>query len=92
MHTDVVPHLWGWGYVFGPAYPLIYLVIVGSFGWGLVVATHAYRESTLESERSQGLWIAAGILQLLVVGSFTDALLPWFGHAGAAARDHRATR
>jgi PAS domain S-box-containing protein len=80
VHTGVVRASWGWGYVFGPAYPLIYLVIVGSFGWGLVVATHAYRASTLESERSQGLWIAAGITQLLVVGSLTDALLPWLGH------------
>ncbi len=80
VHTDVERAAWGWGYVFGPAYPLIYLVIVGSSGWGLAVATLAYRASSLESERSQGLWIAAGIVQLLLVGSLCDAILPWLGH------------
>jgi PAS domain S-box-containing protein len=80
VHAGVVRTSWGWGYVHGPLYPVIYLSVVGSFVWGLAVAIRAYRESTLESERSQGLWIAGGILQLLVVGSLTDAILPWFGH------------
>src|SRR5262249_5888284 len=82
VHTHVVRTSFGWVYVFGPAYPLIYTVIVGSFGWGLIVATRAYRASTLASERGQGLWIAAGIVQLLCVGSLTDAILPWAGRPG----------
>jgi PAS domain S-box-containing protein len=79
VHAGVVRTSWGWAYRFGPAYPASFAVTVTSFVWGLGVATVAYRRSTLESERSQGLWIAAGISQLLAIGGLTDGVLPWLG-------------
>jgi len=79
VHTGVVRQSWGWGYTFGPLYPLFYLVTVGSLLSGVSVAARAYRETKLESVRSQAQWIAFGILQLLLVGSITDGILPFFG-------------
>jgi two-component system NtrC family sensor kinase len=79
VHKSVSRTEWGWVYRFGWAYPAFYVITVTSFMWGLTVATRYYRASRLESERSQGLWIAAGIAQLLTVGSTTDGLLPWLG-------------
>ena len=79
VHTGVVRRSWGFGYTFGPLYPLFYLVTVGSLLSGVSVASRAYRETRLESVRSQANWIAFGILQLLLVGSITDGILPFFG-------------
>ena len=56
---------------------MYFALTVTAFLWGLAVATKAYRESTLESERSQGLWIASGIMLLLALGGVTDGILPW---------------
>jgi len=80
VHTGVVREPWGWSYRFGPAYGLSFALTVASFVWALATATRAYRASRLESERSQGRWIAAGIMLLLCVGGVTDGLLPWIGH------------
>jgi len=79
VHTGVVRRGWGYGYTFGPLYPLFFLVTVGSLLSGVSVAARAYRETTLESVRSQANWIAFGILQLLLIGSITDGILPFFG-------------
>jgi len=79
VHVRVVRQPWGWAYVFGPAYPAFFGITIFSFLWGLATATTAYRKSRLESERRQGLWIAAGMTQLLSVGAITDGVLPWLG-------------
>ncbi|MFI5315327.1 MAG: ATP-binding protein [Myxococcota bacterium] len=79
VHRGVVRTSWGWAYEFGPAYAASFAVTVTSFVCALSVATRAYRSSTLESERSQGLWIGAGISQLLTIGGLTDGALPWLG-------------
>jgi len=79
VHQGVTRTAWGWTFQFGPLFPAIIAVTVTCFVWGLAVATAAYRASTLESERSQGLWIAAGITQLLVVGAIMDGVLPLLG-------------
>ncbi|MEX2208411.1 MAG: ATP-binding protein [Myxococcota bacterium] len=79
VHTGVVRQSWGFGYTFGPLYPLFFLVTVGSLLSGVSIAARAYRETKLESMRSQANWIAFGILQLLLVGSITDGVLPFFG-------------
>jgi len=79
VHVRVVRAPWGWAYEFGPAYPAFFLVTILSFVWGLSIATVAYRKSRLPSERRQGLWIAAGMSQLLCVGAITDGVLPWLG-------------
>ncbi|HXZ84348.1 MAG TPA: ATP-binding protein [Myxococcota bacterium] len=79
VHVGLVRVRWGWAYQFGPAYPAFFAVTVLSFFWGLYIATLAYRRSRLESERRQGLWIAAGMAQLLCVGGVTDGVLPWLG-------------
>jgi signal transduction histidine kinase len=80
VHTGVVRMPWGWGYRFGWAYPVSFGLNVSAFVWALAIATRAYRATRLESERSQGLWLAAGIAQLLCVGGVADGLLPWLGH------------
>jgi two-component system, NtrC family, sensor kinase len=80
VHTGVVSMRWGWGYRFGWLYPASFALNVTAFVWAIAVATRAYRASRLESERSQGLWLAAGIAQLLFVGGVSDGLLPWLGY------------
>jgi PAS domain S-box-containing protein len=80
VHTGVMPMPWGWGYRFGWLYPASFALNVTAFVWALVIATRAYRASRLESERRQGLWLAAGIAQLLCLGGAADGLLPWLGH------------
>lgn len=77
MHTGVVRTSWGWAYRVGPVYPAFFAITLASFLSGVWVAARAYRESRLESVRSQARWIAFSILQLLVVASVTDAILPW---------------
>ncbi len=79
VHTGVVRRSWGFGYTFGPLYALYFFVTVGSLLSGIAVASRAYRETTLESVRSQANWIAFGFLQLLLIGSITDGILPFFG-------------
>ena len=79
VHVGVVRADWGWAYVFGPAYPVFFLITIFSFLWGLSIATIAYRNSRLPSERRQGLWIAAGMSQLLCVAAITDGVLPRLG-------------
>ncbi len=82
VHRSVTRTAWGWTFQFGPLFPVIFAVTVTCFVWGLAVATSVYRASTLESERTQGLWIAAGITQLLAVGAIMDGLLPLLGWQG----------
>ncbi len=79
VHTGVVRRSWGFGYTFGPLYPLFYVVTVGSLLSGISVASQVYRETRLESVRSQAKWIAFAILQLLLVASISDGILPFFG-------------
>jgi PAS domain S-box-containing protein len=71
------PHLVGLGVRPRPGVPAIYLSVAASSVWGLGGRVRAYRRAR-SSERSQGRWIAAGPPALLV-GSLTDAVLPWFG-------------
>jgi signal transduction histidine kinase len=71
---------WGWAYASGPIAPLSLHVTMGALVCALVVAARAYRQSKLETERSQGLAIATGIFPLLLVGGLTDAVFPWLGH------------
>jgi PAS domain S-box-containing protein len=77
LHRAVTRTEWGWAYRVGPLYPVGFLITVVSFLWALNVATSVYRASRLESERSQGLWIAVGIVQLLGVGGLTEVVFPW---------------
>ncbi len=79
VHTGVVSAPWGFGYRFGPAYAVSFALTVSAFVWALAIATRAYRASRLESERSQGRWLAAGIALMLTIGGFTDGVLPWLG-------------
>ncbi len=79
IHTGVERQSWGWSYGLGPLYPVFFAVTVGSLLSGVSVAARAYRETRLEAMRSQANWIAFGILQLLLVGSISDGVLPFFG-------------
>jgi PAS domain S-box-containing protein len=79
VHLETVQKSWGTGYTLGPLFLLFYLVSLAALVCGLSVASRAYRETRIESVRSQAKWIAFGIAQLLVVASITDAILPFFG-------------
>ena len=79
IHNGVARHDWGWSYSFGPLYPLFLLTTLGALLSAVLVASRAYRETRLESVRSQANWIAFAILQLVVVGSITDGILPFLG-------------
>lgn len=79
VHDGIVQRSWGTGYTLGPLYPLYYLFTLASLLAGLSVASRVYRETRIESVRSQAQWIAFGIAQLLVVASITDGILPFFG-------------
>ncbi|MGH7290237.1 MAG: histidine kinase N-terminal 7TM domain-containing protein, partial [Myxococcota bacterium] len=81
MHTGVARQPWGWTYKCGPLYPLFFLTTVGVLLSAVSVASTAYRETRLESVRSQANWIAFAILQLVVVAAITDGILPFFGVA-----------
>lgn len=81
MHTGAARQSWGWTYVCGPLYPLFFLTTLGSLLSAVSVASTAYRETRLESVRSQANWIAFAILQFVVVAAITDGILPSFGVA-----------
>jgi signal transduction histidine kinase len=79
VHVAVVPTWWGFGYVFGPLYPLFFVMMSAALISAVTVAVQAYRQSTLESERTQARWIAFALGQLFVIASVADGVLPWFG-------------
>jgi PAS domain S-box-containing protein len=81
VHTRIEPAWWGWSYAFGPAYPLFYVLMSSALLSALSLAVRAYRESSLEAERTQARWIAFAIAQFLLIGSTTDGILPYFGVA-----------
>lgn len=80
VHAAVVRTSWGWGYVFGPAYPLFYVFTVSCLGAALAVGFRELRASKSAGERAQARWLMAGIGVPLVVASLTDGLMPLFGH------------
>jgi signal transduction histidine kinase len=81
IHASVVRTSWGWGYTFGPAYPLFYGFTVACLGVALALGFREVRRSTTSpGERAQARWLTAGVVVPLVVASATDALLPLFGH------------
>jgi signal transduction histidine kinase len=80
MHASVVRTSWGWGYVFGPAYPFFYTFTVCCLGAALALGFRETRRSTSEGERRQAFWMMFGIGVPLVVASATDGILPLLGH------------
>jgi PAS domain S-box-containing protein len=79
MHVAVVRTGWGWGYLFGPAYPFFYVFTIACLGAALAIG---YRDLQRGSpgERSQARWLMVGIAVPLVVASATDGLLPLLGY------------
>jgi signal transduction histidine kinase len=80
MHTAVVRTSWGWGYRFGPAYPVFYVFTVACLAAALAIGFRDVRRSSARGERSQARILMVGIGMPLVVASLTDGLLPLFGH------------
>jgi len=71
---------WGFGAEFGPAYPAILALSVGCALLGTALAARAYRLSaTSPGERSQLVWIVAGVAAPLGIATVTDSLLPLTG-------------
>lgn len=79
FHESVVRTSWGWGYLFGPAYPPFYVFTVGCLAAAIVLGFREVRSSVSASERAQARWMIAGVGVPLVVASATDALLPLAG-------------
>jgi len=80
FHAGVVRTSWGWGYVFGPAYPPFYVFTVACLGAALWLGFREVRGSASPGERAQATWLTVGIGVPLVVASTTDALLPLAGY------------
>ena len=79
IHTAAVPMPWGYGYELGPTYLLFYAFTSGCLLVGLAAAARRLRRSPSAADRSQLVWVAAGVTVPLVVASTTDGLLPYFG-------------
>jgi len=79
MHVSVERESWGWAYVLGPAYPVFYLVTIASLLVAISIGVRAFRRSASPADRSQGRWLALGILTPLSVASLTDGILPMLG-------------
>jgi len=76
MHVGVIRTSWGWGYEFGPVYPVFWLFTTTCMGAGLVIAASHLRRSPSPAERSQAGWIIFGVTVPLVTASVTDGILP----------------
>ena len=79
MHTAVVRTSWGWGYRFGPAYPLFYLFTVACLGGAIALGVRDLTGEDAPGERRQAHVLMAGLGVPLVVASITDGLLPLLG-------------
>jgi PAS domain S-box-containing protein len=79
VHVAVFPTWWGFGYVFGPLYPLFFVLMSAALVSATSVAVQAYRHSTLESDRAQARWIAFALGQMFLIASVADGVLPWIG-------------
>jgi signal transduction histidine kinase len=79
MHEAVVKTSWGWGYRFGPAYPLFYAFTVACLTAALAIGFRDIRRNDAPGERSQARTLMVGIGIPLVVASVTDGLLPLLG-------------
>jgi len=79
MHLAVQRESWGWAYVLGPAYPVFYLITIAELLLALSIGVRDFLRSASPAERSQGHWLALGILMPLGVASATDGILPMFG-------------
>jgi len=79
LHPGVVRTSWGWGYEFGPAFAVFYLLTLGGVSLGLFAGVRAYRRYASPAERSQGFLAFGAVGATLLVASLTDGLLPAFG-------------
>ena len=80
MHAAVVRTRWGWGYVFGPAYPPFFALTCCCLGAALVLGFRDFHATTSLGERAQVRWLMVGIGVPLVVASTSDGLLPLLGY------------
>jgi PAS domain S-box-containing protein len=80
LHAGVVRTSWGWGYLFGPAYPVFYAFTVACLAAALAIGFRDMRRSGAPGERSQARTLMVGIGIPLVVASATDGLLPLLGY------------
>ncbi len=71
---------WGWGFERGAGHFAYYGFTMLCVAAGLVLLQRVFRTRWSEGERSQRPVVLAGMLVPLVVGSLTDAILPWLGH------------
>jgi signal transduction histidine kinase len=78
MHRAVVRTSWGWGYLFGPAYPPFYGFTVACLTAAMARGFRDLR-SRAPAERSQVRSLVVGIGVPMVVASVSDGILPLLG-------------
>ncbi len=78
--THPVRTTWGWSFDQGPGHIAYYAFTVLCVALGLVLLQRLFRTRWSEGERSQRPVVLAGMFVPLVVGSLTDAFLPWLGY------------
>ncbi|HEY8156037.1 MAG TPA: ATP-binding protein [Myxococcota bacterium] len=79
MIRDMVQTPWGWGYVIGPAHPVMFAVSMLGILSSLVVVRQLFRKLSSPAERRQKPWLALGIATPICAASVTDVLLPCLG-------------
>ncbi|MCG8591921.1 MAG: ATP-binding protein [Proteobacteria bacterium] len=80
--TSAVPTAWGYGYTFGPLFPLVYGT-TATLPVVLVVLGHRfYPREASAGERVQWQLAFSGVAFTLIVGTVSDVLLPWLGIHG----------
>jgi PAS domain S-box-containing protein len=79
MIRDMVRTPWGWGYVVGPAHPVMFAVAMVGILSALVVVKQLFRQLSSPAERRQKPWLALGIATPIFAASVTDVVLPLLG-------------
>ena len=79
VHADVVRTSWGWAYVLGAGFPLVYGWIFVLAGASIWLGVRDFRASPSAAERSQTSTLVVGLLVPGVVASVTDGMLPLMG-------------
>ncbi len=80
LHPSVVQTDWGWGYTVGPLFPAAYLLTSCTLFAGAFLALRDFRSTTPSAERRQAYMLFAGVALPLVIGTWTDGVLPAMGH------------
>ncbi|MDJ0847674.1 MAG: ATP-binding protein [Myxococcota bacterium] len=72
---EVVPSRWGWGYRFGPLFPVLFGITVGWIGV-VFLAWRSLSRAAVDHERRETRRALVAVSLATAVASFTDVVLP----------------